>query len=67
MSKLNIDFHNTECSACHNKSVDVRTEVLIPTEKSKKEKRIRKIIIFRCAAHPNTDVDEMILLAVLKK
>lgn len=48
------------------KSIDVRTEILIPTEQSRKEKRIRKKIIFRCTEHINLDVNEMLERASLK-
>lgn len=61
-----IDFKNAECSACKNKSVDVRTEVLLPTEKSCEEGRIRKKIMFRCKEHIDCDVDEMEKLSALK-
>lgn len=61
-----IDFKNAECGACSNKSVDVRTEVLLPTDKSRKENRIRKKIIFRCKEHIDCDVDEIEKLAALK-
>lgn len=66
VSGTQIDFKNAECSACNNKSVDVRTEVLMPTKDSLAEGRIRKKIIFRCKEHIDCDVDEMERLTALK-
>ncbi len=63
---MNIDFENAECTACSNKSVDIRTEVLLPTEKSRQEGRIRKMYIFRCPKHLDTDTEQMLILAKVK-
>jgi hypothetical protein len=60
-----IDFHNTECSACHKKHVDIRTEIVAPSPD--RPNAIRKKIIFRCEGHLDCDADEMEKLALVKK
>lgn len=61
-----IDFKNAICDACNKKSVDVRTEVLMPTEADKQENRIRKRMVFRCEEHLNTPLEEIQRLAEFK-
>ncbi|WP_206482997.1 hypothetical protein [Thalassotalea sp. G2M2-11] len=63
---MNIDFENAECTACNNKSIDIRTEVLLPTEKSHQKGRIRKMYIFTCPKHLGTDTEQMLILAKVK-
>jgi hypothetical protein len=48
-----IDFKNEECSACSKKNVYVSTEILSVDEKSS---AIRKIYLFRCEEHVDTDL-----------
>lgn len=60
------DAEKTECSVCYKKCVDVRTEVLTPSDEARRENRITKIIIFRCENHLNTNLDEMERLALAK-
>ena len=66
MANKLIDFKNAQCSACQRKSINVRTEVLVPTEQARRENRIVQKIIFRCEVHLHYDVDEMERLAALK-
>lgn len=54
-----------ECSACNNKHIDVRTEVIIPPLGCKPG-HIQKAIFFRCKDHINCSTDEMECLALLK-
>lgn len=54
-----IDFKNEECSGCSKKNVYVSTEILSVDEKSS---AIRKIYLFRCEAHIDTDLGEMMAL-----
>lgn len=54
-----IDFKNEECSACSKKNVYVSTEILSVDEKSS---AIRKIYLFRCEEHVDTDLGEMMAL-----
>ena len=65
MTTRTIDFHNAECSACHKKHVDIRTEI-VATSPDKPD-AIRKKIIFRCEDHLDYDVDEIEKLAMIKK
>jgi hypothetical protein len=58
-----IDFDSPTCSACSKPSIDIRTEVLLPTDKDRKENRIRKVIIFRCENHLAYDAEEMVRLS----
>ena len=66
MSKGLCDFTDVECSACHRKSIDIRTEVLIPTAQTRRDNRIVKRIILRCEIHLHCDVEEMERLASIK-
>ncbi|CAM4268297.1 hypothetical protein [Alteromonas australica] len=59
-----IDFHNAECSACHKRHVDIRTEIVAPSPE--RPNAIRKKIIFRCEDHLDCDVDEIEKLALVK-
>ncbi|GAA6206375.1 hypothetical protein [Thalassotalea sp. SU-HH00458] len=65
MTTQTIDFHNAECSACHKKHVDIRTEIVAPS--TERPNAIRKKIIFRCEDHLDCDVDEIEKLALVKK
>ncbi|NRA79321.1 MAG: hypothetical protein HRU18_14020 [Pseudoalteromonas sp.] len=60
-----IDFQNAECSACHKKQVDIRTEIVASSPD--RPNSIRKKIIFRCEDHLDCDVDEIEKLALVKK
>ena len=64
MPARSIDFHNAECSACHKKHVDIRTEIVEPSSDS--PNAIRKKIIFRCEDHLYYDVDDIERLALVK-
>mgnify|MGYP000144414709 CR=1 FL=1 len=64
MTTRTIDFHNAECSACHQKHVDIKTEIVAPSPE--RPNAIRKKIIFRCKGHLNCDADEMEKLALIK-
>tara|TARA_R110002126_G_scaffold21598_1_gene77865 strand:- start:24 stop:302 length:279 start_codon:yes stop_codon:yes gene_type:complete len=65
MPKNKIDFNNAECSACHKKHVDIRTEIVAPSQD--RPNAIRKKIIFRCKDHLDCDVDEIEKLALVKE
>ncbi|CAM3772543.1 MULTISPECIES: hypothetical protein [Pseudoalteromonas] len=65
MPTNNIDFHNAECSACHKKHIDIKTEIVAPS--LDRPNAIRKKIIFRCEDHIDCDVDEIEKLALVKK
>ena len=65
MPTRTIDFHNADCSACHKKHVDIRTEIVAPSPE--RPNAIRKKIIWRCEDHLDCDVDEMEKLALVKK
>lgn len=54
-----IDFKDEECSACSEKHVYVSTEILSVDEKSG---AIRKIYLFRCEKHIDTDLNSMLAL-----
>lgn len=54
-----IDFKNEECSACKKKNVYFSTEILSVDEKTS---AIKKVFLFRCEDHLNTDLDEMFAL-----
>lgn len=54
-----IDFKNEECSGCSKENVYVSTEILSVDEKSS---AIRKIYLFRCEEHVDTDLGEMMAL-----
>lgn len=58
------DLENEECSACSNKNVYVSTEILSIDEKSC---AIKKIYLFRCEKHIDTDVNEMLALRQKKR
>lgn len=64
MPNRKIEFHNAECSACHKKHVDIRTEIIAPSQD--KPNAIRKKIIFRCKDHLICDADEMEKLSAIK-
>ncbi|AWB57442.1 hypothetical protein [Colwellia sp. Arc7-D] len=64
MPTRTIDFHNADCSACHKKHVDIRTEIVAPSPE--RPNAIRKKIIWRCEDHLDCDVDEMEKLALVK-
>ncbi|AUL74707.1 hypothetical protein ATS72_014445 [Pseudoalteromonas sp. 13-15] len=64
MPARTIDFQNAECSACHKKHVDIRTEIVAPS--SDRPNAIRKKIIFRCEDHLYYDVDDIEKLALVK-
>jgi hypothetical protein len=64
MPTRTIDFDNADCSACHKKHVDIRTEIVAPSPE--RPNAIRKKIIFRCEDHLDCDVDEMEKLALVK-
>lgn len=64
MPVRSIDFHNAECSACHKKHADIRTEIVAPS--SDRPNAIRKKIIFRCEEHLYYDVDDIEKLALVK-
>lgn len=58
--------YGEECSACFNKAIDVRTEIFnYPTDNQ--QNAIRKIILYRCQEHLDTDVGEMRELAQEKR
>lgn len=59
-----IDFQNAECSACHKKQVDIRTEIVASSPD--RPNSIRKKIIFRCEDHLYYDVDDIEKLALVK-
>ena len=59
-----IEFHNAECTACHKRHVDIRTEIVAPSPE--RPNAIRKKIIFRCEDHLDCDVDEIEKLALVK-
>ena len=63
MKTRTIDFHNAECSACHKRHVDIRTEIVAPSPE--RPNAIRKKIIFRCEDHLDCDVDEIEKLALV--
>ncbi len=65
MPKNKIDFNNAEWSACHKKHVDIRTEIVAPSQD--RRNAIRKKIIFRCKEHLDCDVDEIEKLALVKE
>ena len=65
MSARTIDFQNAECSACHKRHVDIKTEIVAPSPEI--PNAIRKKIIFRCEEHLCCDADEMEKLALVKK
>ena len=65
MTAQTIDFHNAECSACHKRHVDIKTEIVAPSPE--RPNAIRKKIIFRCEEHLCCDADEMEKLALVKK
>ena len=65
MPTRTIDFHNADCSACHKKHVDTRTEIVASSPE--RPNAIRKKIIWRCEDHLDCDVDEMEKLALVKK
>lgn len=65
MTAQKIDFHNAECSACHKRHVDIKTEIVAPSPE--RPNAIRKKIIFRCEEHLYCDADEMEKLALVKK
>lgn len=54
-----IDFKNEECSACSKKNVHFSTEILSVDEKTS---AIKKVFLFRCEDHFDTDLDEMLAL-----
>ncbi|BFT28877.1 hypothetical protein D210916BOD24_00530 [Alteromonas sp. D210916BOD_24] len=54
-----IDFKNEECSACSKKNVYFSTEILSVDEKTS---AIKKVFLFRCEDHLDTDLDEMFAL-----
>lgn len=58
-----IDFKNEECSACSKKNVYFSTEILSIDEKTL---AIKKIYLFRCEDHIDTDLDEMLALRLKK-
>jgi hypothetical protein len=64
MPTRTIDFDNADCSACHKKHVDIRTEIVAPSPE--RPNAIRKKIIWRCEDHLDCDVDEMEKLALVK-
>lgn len=64
MPTQTINFNNAECSACHKKHIDIKTEIVAPSPS--RPKAIRKKIIFRCEEHLNCDADEMEKLALVK-
>jgi len=53
------DLKDEECSACSKKNVYVSTEILSVDEKNS---AIKKIYLFRCKEHLDTDLDEMLAL-----
>ncbi|WP_298150350.1 hypothetical protein [Flavobacterium sp.] len=53
------DLKNEECSACSNKNVYFSTEILSIDEKNG---AVKKIYLFRCKEHLDTDLDEMLTL-----
>ncbi|TMS93323.1 hypothetical protein CWB58_09865 [Pseudoalteromonas sp. S201] len=59
------EIKDEECSACHKKHIDTRTEIITPPLDSKPG-HIRKAIFFRCEDHINCDADEMEYLSLLK-
>tara|TARA_B100001059_G_C17839711_1_gene591275 strand:- start:7619 stop:7885 length:267 start_codon:yes stop_codon:yes gene_type:complete len=64
MPTQTINFNNAECSACHKKHIDIKTEIVAPSPS--RPNAIRKKIIFRCEEHLNCDADEMEKLALVK-
>lgn len=58
------EIKDEECSSCHKKHIDVRTEIITPS--IDKPNGIRKAIFFRCEDHLNCDSDEMEYLSLLK-
>ena len=52
------DLKNEECSACSNKNVFFSTEILSIDESG----AVKKIYLFRCAEHLDTNLDEMLAL-----
>ncbi|MDN3491055.1 hypothetical protein [Pseudoalteromonas sp. APC 3694] len=64
MPTQTINFNNAECSACHKKHIDIKTEIVAPS--SSRPKAIRKKIFFRCEEHLNCDADEVEKLALVK-
>lgn len=61
------DIESSECTACYEKSVDVRIEVLTPTDEDRRENRTTKIIIYRCKKHLSDSLDEILRLSSTKK
>lgn len=59
------EIKDEECSACHKKHIDVRTEIITPPLNSAPG-HIRKAIFYRCEDHINCDADEMEYLCLLK-
>jgi hypothetical protein len=53
------DLENEECCACSKKNVYFSTEILSIDEKNG---AIKKIYLFRCIEHINTELDEMLAL-----
>lgn len=62
MPARTIDFQNAECSACHKKHVDIRTEIVAPS--SDRPNAIRKKIIFRCEDHLYYDIEKLALVKI---
>ncbi|MBO1256657.1 hypothetical protein J3L16_13275 [Alteromonas sp. 5E99-2] len=66
MNNRKMKEMNHECDACFNKAVDVRTEIFsYPSENE--NNAIRKIILYRCEQHLDTNVHEMRKLASIKR
>ena len=57
-------FENEECSCCHKRHVDIRTEVITPS--LEKPNGIKKAIFLLCEDHINCDTDKIEYLALLK-
>lgn len=51
-----------ECSACPDKAIDVRTEII-----SRDNETITKKVIYRCKSHLNTDIEELLTLSTKKQ
>ena len=56
-----------KCTACIKESINVRTEVLLPTEDDRLKNKITKAIIYRCEDHINFNAEEMMSFTQMKK
>lgn len=58
------EIKDEECSACHKKHINIKTEIITPS--LDKQGGIRKMIMMRCEDHLDCDTDTMEYLSLLK-